>query len=63
VTELTAFDGRHIKTLSGTTYNAVVRARWNLIDEHGSRYANDAINTAIQVTLPGSGRSQRLTGM
>ena len=62
VIELTALDGRHLKTLSGTTSNGVVKVRWNLMDERGSRYTNEAFNTAIQVTLPGSGRSQRLQG-
>lgn len=62
VIELTSVNGRHLKTLSGTTSNGVVQVHWDLIDERGIRYTNNALNTSIQVTLPGSGRSQRLQG-
>jgi hypothetical protein len=44
-------------------FNGVVQVRWDLMDERGSRYTNEAFNTAIQVTLPGSGRSHGLRGI
>ena len=60
--ELKAPAGGHIKTLTGTTTNGVIRAHWDLIDDHGNRCTNESIDSVFQVTLPGSGRSQTLKG-
>lgn len=60
--ELKAPTGTHLKTLKGTTSNGVIRAHWDLIDDHGNRCTNESIDSVFQVTLPGSGRSQTLKG-
>jgi hypothetical protein len=60
--ELKAPAGGHIKTLKGITTNGVIRAHWDLLDDHGNRCTNESIDSVFQVTLPGSGRSQTLKG-
>jgi hypothetical protein len=45
-----------------STSNGVIRAHWDLIDDHGNRCTNESIDSVFQVTLPGSGRSQTLKG-
>ena len=62
VIELTSPEGRHLKTLSGTTSNGVIKLQWDLIDEHGTRYTNNHFDSVFEVTLPDSGRRQRLKG-
>jgi hypothetical protein len=54
--------GARVKTLTGTTSNGVIKAHWDLIDDRGRHYTNDSLDSVFQVTLPGSGRSQRLKG-
>jgi hypothetical protein len=58
--ELKAPAGAHIKTFKGTTTNGVIRVHWDLIDDRGNRYTNEAFDSVFQITLPGSGRSQTL---
>jgi len=60
--ELLARGGAHLKTLKGTTSNGVINAHWDLIDDHGTRCTNEAIDSVFHVTLPASGRSQTLKG-
>jgi hypothetical protein len=40
----------------------VIRVYWDLLDDHGNRCTNEAIDSVFRVTLPGSGRSQTLKG-
>jgi len=60
--ELKTPEGIHIKTLTGTTSNGVIKVHWDLIDDQGRRYTKDAFDSVFDVTLPGSGRSQTLKG-
>ena len=60
--ELKAPAGAQVKTLKGTTSNGVIKVHWNMIDDRGQRFTNDTLDSVFQVTLPGSGRSQKLKG-
>jgi hypothetical protein len=60
--ELKTPAGAHIRTLKGTTTNGVINVHWDLLDDHGQRFTNDAFDSVFQVTLPASGRSQTLKG-
>jgi hypothetical protein len=60
--ELTSPSGSHLKTFTGTTSNGVITIDWNLIDDQGRRFTNDSFNSAFNVTLPDSGRSQTQKG-
>lgn len=60
--ELKSPDGKHVKTLKGSTSNGVINVHWDLKDEHGNRYTNDSLETQFNVTLPDSGRSQTMQG-
>jgi hypothetical protein len=40
----------------------VIKVHWDLLDDHGSRWTNEAFDSVFQVTLLGSGRSQTLKG-
>ena len=60
--ELTSPAGVHLKTLTGRTSDGVIRAHWDLIDDHGQRYTNDSFGSVFTVTLPDSGRRQTMRG-
>jgi hypothetical protein len=60
--ELTTPQGSHLKTLTGTTSNGVIKVHWDLIDDQGHRYTNTEFNSTFNVTLAGSGRSQKIKG-
>jgi hypothetical protein len=60
--ELISTNGAHLKTLTGRTSNGVIKARWNLIDDHGQRYTNESFDSVFTVTLPDSGLSQTMKG-
>lgn len=60
--ELTTTQGTHLKTLTGTTSNGVIKVHWDLIGEQGHRFTNTEFNSTFDVTLPGSGRSQKIKG-
>lgn len=60
--ELTSSSGTHLKTFTGTTSNGVIMVDWNLIDDQGRRFTNNSFNSAFNVTLPDSGRSQTQKG-
>jgi hypothetical protein len=60
--ELTTAQGAHLKTLTGTTSNGTITAHWDLIDDQGHRFTNTEFNSAFDVTLPGSRRSQKIKG-
>jgi hypothetical protein len=60
--ELKTPDGKHIKTITGTTSNGVINVDWDLKDDQGNKYTGNSINAVYNVTLPDSGRSQTLKG-
>jgi hypothetical protein len=60
--ELNTTNGALLKTLTGSTSNGVIKAHWDLVDDHGRRFTNDTFNSVIHITLPDSGRSQTLKG-
>lgn len=60
VIDMTDTNGVHLKTISGTTTNGVVKERWNLFDERAIKFTNGAFNCIFDLTLPDSGRRQRL---
>ena len=60
--ELNSSTGEHIKTISGTTSNGIIKVHWDLVDERGKACTNDSFDTVVHVTLPESGRSQTLRG-
>ncbi len=60
--ELKSLDGRHVKTISGTTSNGIINVDWNLIDDQGNIYTNNSFNAIYNITLPDSGRSQIIRG-
>jgi hypothetical protein len=60
--ELKTPAGVHIRTLTGSTSNGVIKVHWNLVDDHGQRYAKDSFDSVFHVTLPDSARSQTIKG-
>ena len=60
--EITSPTGEHLKTITGTTSNGVIKVHWDLTDDRGRKCTNDAYGTFIRVTLPDSARSQALKG-
>ena len=60
--ELTTPQGSHLKTLTGMTFNGVIKAHWDLIDDQGHRFTNGEFNSTFNVTLSDSGRSQKIKG-
>jgi hypothetical protein len=60
--ELTTPQGSHLKTLTGTTSNGVIKVHWDLIDDEGHRFTNTQFNSTFNVTLSDSGRSQKIKG-
>ena len=60
--ELKTMKGGHLKTIEGRTTNGVIEVKWNLIDDAGRRYADQALDSVFHVTLPGSGRSMTQRG-
>lgn len=62
IIKLTTTNGTPLKTISGSTSNGILSARWNLVDDHGRRCTNDSFNSVFHITLPDSGRSQILRG-
>jgi len=56
-------NGDHIKTLTGSTTNGILKTHWDLIDDHGRRCTNESFDGIIHLTLPDSGRTQTLNGL
>jgi hypothetical protein len=54
--------GAVVKTITGSTSNGILKAHWDLIDDHGRRCTNDSYDSVFHITLPDSGRSQTLKG-
>ena len=60
--ELTSTAGDRLRKITGSTSNGVIKVHWDLTDDHGRKCTNNAYGTLIHVTLPDSGRSQKLKG-
>jgi hypothetical protein len=60
--ELQTSEGKHLKTISGTTSNGVINVDWDLKDDQGNKYTGNTIKAVYNVTLPDSGRTQTLRG-
>jgi len=60
--ELKSPAGNHIRTFTGSTSNGVINVHWDLTDDRGNRCTNQSVDSAYQITLPDSGRSQTLKG-
>jgi len=54
--------GQLVRTLSGSTTNSFIKAHWDLMDDQGRRCTNNAYDSIVHITLPGSGQSQTLRG-
>lgn len=60
--EIKTPEGKHLKTISGTTSNGVINVDWNLKDDQGKKYNGNSLQAIYNVTLPDSKRSQILRG-
>lgn len=60
--ELTATDGAIIKRFTGSTSDGIIKFRWDLMGDNGTRFTNDEFNSVYRITLTDSGRSQTLRG-
>ena len=62
LTRIVKAAGDRLKTITGSTSNGVIKVHWDLTDDHGLKCTNNAYGTLIHITLPDSGRSQKLKG-
>lgn len=60
--EILSVTGGLIRTIRGSTSNGVITAFWDLLDDQGRRFHDDAFDSRFHVTLPGSGRSETFKG-
>ena len=60
--EIKSPDGRVLRNMAGRTEDGIIKAHWNLQDNHRADCTNAAYDTVWRVTLPDSGRSQILRG-
>lgn len=51
--ELTMHNGKHLKTITGSTTNGVINLEWDLKDDHGKKFKGDSFEGAFYVTYPG----------
>ncbi len=52
--------GELVRTLKGSTTNGIVKVHWDLKDEQGRRYTNNSFDSTFDITLPDSGRRQKM---
>jgi hypothetical protein len=50
--ELTTLEGKHVKTVTGSTTDGCITNEWNLLDDHGKKFEGDAFTAAFYVTYP-----------
>jgi len=60
--ELKSPAGERLRTFAGSTSNGFFEVYWDLRDDRGQRCTNDSYDSVFHITLPDSGRSQRLRG-
>ena len=51
--ELQTVEGKHIKTITGSSTNGMIDQEWNMTDEHGKKFNEDAFEGVFRVTYPG----------
>jgi len=59
---LKSLEGKNLRRISGSTSNRIIDIHWDLKDDHGIICTNDFFDSTIEITLPASGRSQRMKG-
>jgi hypothetical protein len=52
--EITTSEGKHLKTITGSTTNGFINVEWNLIGDDGKKFGGDTMNTKFTVTYPDS---------
>ena len=52
--EITTAEGKHLKTIAGSTTNGWINLEWNLIGDDGKNFKGDTMNTKFTVTYPDS---------
>jgi len=50
--ELIMHNGKHLKTITGSTTNGVINLEWDLKDDHGRKFKGDSFEGAFYVTYP-----------
>jgi hypothetical protein len=60
--ELKSPTGERLRTITGGTTNSYFEVHWELTDDRGRRCTNDSYDSVFHITLPDSGRSQKLRG-
>ena len=60
--EMRSPGGELLRTISDSTSNGIATVHWDLTDEHGKRCTNEAFDSAFNIKLLDSGRSQALKG-
>jgi hypothetical protein len=50
--KITTPSGEHLHTITGSTTNGIVDVQWDLIDDTGKRYTNEALDSTWTVTFP-----------
>jgi len=60
--DITSPAGDRLKTISGSTSNGVIKVHWDLTDDQGRKCTNNEFGSLFHITLPDSGRSQKLKG-
>lgn len=55
--EITTDEGKHLKTITGTTTNGWINLEWNLVEDDGKKFEGNSINTTFEVTYPDKVRS------
>lgn len=58
--EVQSETGQHLKTFNGSTTNALINLKWNLLDDYGSKVTNKNFIATFTITLTDSGRTQTL---
>ncbi len=62
IVECNSTNGAHLKTLTGSTANGLIKVHWDLLDDHDRRLTDEFFNSVFHITLPDSGRTQTLNG-
>jgi hypothetical protein len=53
VIDLKTVEGKHIKTITGSTTNGKIDVEWDLVDKRGRRFKKDHFVAVFHVTFPG----------
>jgi hypothetical protein len=60
--EITTSEGKHLKTIIGSTSNGWINLEWNLIGDDGKKFEGNSMNTEFTVTYPDDLRSSNASG-